>query len=37
MVTSPVVVVKLVDGEGVMTTITTSGDDDPLLSVIVVV
>ena len=37
METSPVVVVKLVDGEGVITTKTTSGEEEPSLSVTVVV
>ena len=36
-VTVPVVVVETVDGEGVITTTTTSGDEDPLESVMVVV
>ena len=36
-VTEPVVVVKLVDGDGVMTTTTTSGEEEPFESVTVVV
>ena len=35
--TSPVVVVNKVDGAGVITTITTSVEDEPLLSVTTVV
>ena len=36
-VTAPVVVVKIVEGDGVITTTTTSGEEEPFESVTVVV